>query len=145
MGHTIAMTKRLEYLRYSEYGLWNGKKGRQHRANDPLVALEPIDTDKSHCTALVIDRIFRISPRHPISLIYLQGHRNSLHAEFTLVDLCTPVACFYPPVVERLWWEGEELRIYTHSTPDLLRRIEWAQKRRAGRWPQTTELMPESS
>jgi hypothetical protein len=74
--------------------------------------------------------------------VWSTSHARSLHAEFTIFEGQTRVACWYRPVVKRLFWMGYPLELHSWLTPELEERIELSRRYDPGTLPKTVVLEP---
>ena len=62
--------------------------------------------------------------------------------QFTVFEGQARVACWYKPVVKRLFWMGYLLELHSWLTPELEERIELSRRYDPGTLPKTVVLEP---
>jgi len=135
------MPKRFHNLRLADYGKNSVAASTAIFDNDPSISTRVVSVGgyTSSCT-FISD--FYIDLAHPIRVIGATSHARSLHAEFTILEGQTRVACWYKPVVKRLFWMGYPLELHSWLTPELEKRIELSRRFDPGTLPKTVVLEP---
>jgi len=116
------MSKRLHYLRLADYGKNSIAASTAIFDNDPSISTRVVSVG-GHTSSCSFISDFCIDQAHPIRVIGSTSHARSLHAEFTIFEGQTRVACWYKPVVKRLFWMGYPLELHSWLTPELEERI----------------------
>lgn len=135
------MPKRLHYLRLADYGKCSIATSTAVFGNDPRISTRVVAVGGSVSSCTIIDG-FCIDLDHPIRIIGSTSHARSLHAEFTILEEQTWVACCYKQVVKRLFWIGYPLELHSWLTPEMEERIELSRRFDPGTLPKTVALEP---
>ena len=135
------MPKRLHYLNLAEYGKYSIAASTAVFDRDPRISTRVVSVGEHLSSCIFIDN-FCIDLDHPIRIIGSMSHAQSLHAEFTVLEGQTRVACWYKPVVKRLFWMGYPLEVHSWLTPELEERIELSRRYDPGTLPKTVVLEP---
>lgn len=135
------MPKRLHYLDLTDYGRYSIAASTAVFDNDPRISTRVVVVGDSVSSCTVIDG-FCIDLDHPIRVIGSTSHARSLHPEFTIVEGQTRVACWYKPVVKRLFRMGYPVELHSWLTPELEERIELSRHVDPGTLPKTVALEP---
>ena len=135
------MPKRLHYLRLADYGKNSIAASTAVFDNDPSISTRVVSVG-GHTSSCTFISDFCIDLSHPIRVIGSTSHARSLHAEFTIFEGQTRVACWYKPIVKRLFWMGYPLEMHSWLTPELEERIELSRRYDPGTLPKTVALEP---
>jgi hypothetical protein len=133
------MPKRLHYLNLAEYGKYSIAASTAVFDCDPRISTRVVSIGE-HLSSCIFISEFCIDLDHPIRIIGSTSDVRSLHAEFTVFEGQTRVACWYKPVVKRLFWMGYPLEVHSWLTPELGERIELSRQFDAGTLPRTVAL-----
>lgn len=133
------MPKRLHYLSLADYGKNSIAASTAILDNDPSISTRVVSVG-GHTSSCTFISDFCIDLAHPIRVIGSTSHARSLHAEFTILEGQTRVACWYKPVVKRLFWVGYPLELHAWLTPELEERIELSRRYDPGTLPKTVVL-----
>lgn len=93
----------VSYLRMKDHGRWVGRKLRHKKLNIPAPTYAPVGTENTRFKYMVIAETFHIDMHREMSINFVAGHPESLHAQFTIIENNLRVACWYRPVIETLW------------------------------------------
>lgn len=133
------MPKRLRYLRLADYGKDSIAASTAVFDNDPSISTRVVSVG-GHTSSCTFISGFCIDLAHPIRVIGSTSHARSLHAEFTIFEGQTRVACWYKPIVKRLFWMGYPLEMHSWLAPELGERIELSRHFDPGTLPKTMSL-----
>lgn len=137
----LDVADRLHYLRLADYGKHSIAASTAIFNDDPSISTRVISIG-GHTSSCTFIADFCIDLAHRIRVIGSTSHARSLHAEFTVFEGQTRVACWYKPVVKRLFWMGYPLELHARLTPEMEEQIELSRRYDRGTLPKTVVLDP---
>ena len=132
----------LHYLDFATYGTFRSSRSpSKYFEKDPHASWHHLHLGDDFFNYLVLDA-FRIDLFAPIRILASTNHPKSLHAEFTIAERNTRIACWYKPVVRRLFAMGEPLILSTWLTDELATRLDARKKAEPIDLPKSIVLRP---